>query len=350
MKVSVIIPVYNAQETIEECLESIITQERSPEQVILIDNGSSDETVARIKSFADKNKGSNILLLSEQKRGAAAARNKGLQYAEGDIIAFVDSDCLSRQDWLKNMLGLYERDEVDAIGGITYIYNPKTCSQKLEALDLVIPDELRGAVLKMKYETLFGKIMGTFNCSCKKEALEKIGGFDDSLNVAGEDIDLTIRIFEQGFKVVVWHPDMVVRHMPRKTYGLFLKKIFQYRLALAILLRKHFRKEAFIEIPRIGVKKINFLTAAVVTKEFLASLFFLILAAILHKAIALALALGLAIVIIRILRSIFRKRKIISFRISLYEIPLIISMDIIKKVISEFAKVYSGIRNKSFYL
>lgn len=350
MTVSLVIPVYNAQDTIKPCLEAIAGQERKPEQVILVDNGSNDNTMGIIKDFMKNNPGLEILLLSEDKKGPGAARNKGLAFAREDYIVFTDSDCFPRPDWIKNMLGLYQRYGVDAIGGLTYIYKPATASQKLEALDLVIPGELRGAIIGDKQEALFGRIMGTFNCSCKKSVLDATGGFDESFFPAGEDVDLTIRIVEKGFRVMVWHPEMAVWHMPRKTYFLFLKKIFQYRFALALLLKKHFKKHLFIELPGLGLRKFGFFRGTVITRDSIFLSVLIIIGIIFHKAAFWIFIFALGAILIRLFKTFYDKRGIIAAKITLLELSRMVCMDLFKKFISLLAKVYSGVKNGSFYL
>ena len=89
-KISVIIPVYNAEKTIRRCLESIMSSEYEEYEVILIDDGSTDNSVSIISEFANRNR--RIKIFTQPNSGPSAARNKGLTLAEGEIIAFVDSD------------------------------------------------------------------------------------------------------------------------------------------------------------------------------------------------------------------------------------------------------------------
>ena len=79
MKTSVIIPVYNAACTIDDCLESLISQNQIPDEIVLIDNNSSDNSIDKMNAFIAKHPDKNIILLQESKKGAASARNKGLR-------------------------------------------------------------------------------------------------------------------------------------------------------------------------------------------------------------------------------------------------------------------------------
>ncbi|HSP87922.1 MAG TPA: glycosyltransferase family A protein, partial [Ignavibacteriaceae bacterium] len=95
-KVSVIVPVYNAEKSLKECINSILEIDYPKEKIelILINNASTDRTEYILNEFKDK-----IKIFYEQKRGPAAARNRGLLNASGEVIAFSDSDCVVERDW-----------------------------------------------------------------------------------------------------------------------------------------------------------------------------------------------------------------------------------------------------------
>lgn len=90
MKVSVIIPVYNVEKYLESCLESIKSQTFTDYELILINDGSTDESVAIMRRYAKTD--ARIRIISQSNRGVSAARNLGLSVAEGDYVLFVDSD------------------------------------------------------------------------------------------------------------------------------------------------------------------------------------------------------------------------------------------------------------------
>ncbi len=96
IKISVIIPVYNREDTITNCLESVIKQTYAPAEIIVIDDNSTDDTIKQINKFNDK----IIILNTEQQSGAQTARNIGIKAAKSDWIAFLDSD----DEWLPNKI------------------------------------------------------------------------------------------------------------------------------------------------------------------------------------------------------------------------------------------------------
>lgn len=120
-KVSIIIPTYNRMQTIERTLDSIVSQTHQNLQILVIDDGGTDDTVALIsEKFSNK-----IELHTVEHRGIAHARNIGLQYATGDFIVFVDSDDTIATDYITNILALQEKQHKDMIvcGYFRPLYN-----------------------------------------------------------------------------------------------------------------------------------------------------------------------------------------------------------------------------------
>lgn len=97
MKVSIIIPIYNSEKYLKQCLESIINQTYKNIEIICINDGSTDNSEKIIKDYLKTNK--NITYLKQPNAGQSIARNKGLEKATGDFILFVDSDDFIEKIW-----------------------------------------------------------------------------------------------------------------------------------------------------------------------------------------------------------------------------------------------------------
>lgn len=207
-KVSVIVPVYNAQRTIAECIDSLLRLDYPKEnlELILVNNASTDKTGDILNRYR-----AQIDILYEEKRGPAAARNKGLLNARGDVAAFVDADCVVDEDWLKTIvLALQDRD-VGIVGGKILAKRP--CN-KIEEFGEEIHDHNR-AINEAKPSYVI-----TMNWASRLSVLKEVGLFDESFR-RGEDVDLSIRIFQAGYKFV-YEPDAIVYHRNEKTLsGLF---------------------------------------------------------------------------------------------------------------------------------
>lgn len=121
-KISVIVPNYNNERFIYSCLESVISQQYSNLEIIIIDDGSTDGSVDEIKRFISDYAKYNIRLMCQPNLNASIARNRGLEVATGDYVLFLDSDDLLKPDILKCMVDTYEDTGADLImGGFEYI-------------------------------------------------------------------------------------------------------------------------------------------------------------------------------------------------------------------------------------
>lgn len=109
--ISIIVPIYNAEQYLKSCIGSLLRQTEKDLQIILVDDESTDGSYAIAESFAAKDP--RILLLQQSHAGQSAARNLGLQHAKGEFIAFVDADDAIEPDWCERHL--------EAIEGVDYV-------------------------------------------------------------------------------------------------------------------------------------------------------------------------------------------------------------------------------------
>ena len=120
--VSVVVPVRNGAETIEACIQSLLAQDypRDRYEVLIINNGSSDDTARRARPYP-------VILLHERRRFSSyAARNCGLQAAHGEVIAFTDADCIAERSWLTQLVAGVEDASVGAFAGRVVSHQPVT--------------------------------------------------------------------------------------------------------------------------------------------------------------------------------------------------------------------------------
>ncbi len=105
MKISVVIPVYNEEKYIKNCLDSLMKQEEKPDEIIVVDNNCTDKTVSIVKKYQ------GIKIIQEKKQGIAHARNAGFDYATGDIIARCDADTVLSSDWITNIKNIFSSNK-----------------------------------------------------------------------------------------------------------------------------------------------------------------------------------------------------------------------------------------------
>ena len=137
--VSIIVPIYNTEEFLDRCLQSIVSQTYKNIEIILVDDGSTDCSLGICKEYASKD--NRVKLLSQPNGGASAARNNGLGNAQGDYVMFVDSDDWIELDMVQNLLDAIKAKETDMV--VTQvpldnvIPNSKTLG-KMEALPILL--------------------------------------------------------------------------------------------------------------------------------------------------------------------------------------------------------------------
>src|SRR5947209_5110922 len=129
MRVSVIIPAYNAETTLPLCLTALLEQTRLPDEIFVVDNRSTDGTVAVAEDFARRS--GLIHISSEEQRGDCPARNRGLAESTGDILVFTDADCVPDREWLERLVSPYHADpSLEATAGMVVGHEPKTLVQR----------------------------------------------------------------------------------------------------------------------------------------------------------------------------------------------------------------------------
>ena len=193
---SIVVAVYNSEDTIVKCIQSLLAQTFSDYEIIIVDDGCTDNTLILIKNFNDE----KITLISDgNNRGPAGARNLGIKNAKGKYVCFTDADCIVRPEWLDRFHITYLlNDNIVGVGGILDPIKHNLIAN-LERLK-------NKKLYKMGYHVYIGKqdcpIGGTNNLSYKRSVLNEVGGFDETFpKPAGEDFDLKLRICEKGYKL-----------------------------------------------------------------------------------------------------------------------------------------------------
>ena len=113
LKVSVIVPVYNGDEYIESCIKNILNQTLKDIELILVNDGSKDNTLNICKKYADFN--SRIVLINQENQGVSSARNKGIDISKGDYICFIDCDDKIDNDYLEKLYNIANEKNVQFV-------------------------------------------------------------------------------------------------------------------------------------------------------------------------------------------------------------------------------------------
>lgn len=185
-RVSLVIPGRNCSGTIRQCLSAMLPIRDDPEsrldEIIFVDDGSTDDTAAIVREFP-------VTLLPGTGTGRGAARNLGYRQARNSLIWFVDSDCVAEPDALRRLLPHMAGEKV---GGVSGSYGNMAPDSLLAGL---IHEEIIERHRRMPTRVDF---LATFNVLYRREALEKVGGFDERY-LRGQDAELSWRVLAAGY-------------------------------------------------------------------------------------------------------------------------------------------------------
>lgn len=198
LNVSIIIPTWNEQDRITDCLDNATRQTVMPHEVIVVDNRSTDNTVAIVQQYMQEHPEAPIRLLhQDEEQGLIPTRNYGLNHATGDVLGRVDADCMLKPDWVEVVAGIFTEDAeaMGATGPVTY-YDMPARRMALRGDDSVRRHTYRadgGQVL------LFGS-----NMALRASAWKLIAGEVclDKEDVMHEDIDVSLHLLGRGLKTV----------------------------------------------------------------------------------------------------------------------------------------------------
>ncbi len=232
IKVSVIVPCYNAEKTILKTLKALEKQNfAEPFEVIIVDDGSKDNTVKVVKEFAKKSK-LRIRVFANPHHGPAWQRNFGARKARGEIVVFTDSDCVPGKSWIKEMVKPIEQGKAVGVQGTYKTLNKRSLIARFEGYEIEKRHE------KMKKQK-FIDFIGTFSAAYKKDIFLKFGGFDTSFKTAsGEDPELSYRIAKAGYKLV-FNPKAFVYHPHPDSLRKYLKQKFFRAYWRVLMYKKH---------------------------------------------------------------------------------------------------------------
>ena len=116
--ISVVVPSYNRVDILPRCLESLTKQTYANREVVVVDDGSTDGTAEYLRGFAAEHPNLRLRwFINEGNRGANASRNRGIRESQGELIAFLDSDCIAEPDWLDELAGGFDSDDVATVTG-----------------------------------------------------------------------------------------------------------------------------------------------------------------------------------------------------------------------------------------
>ncbi len=224
-RVSVVVCTYNAERTMEDCLESLSKLNYPDYEVIVVNDGSTDGSLAIAERFG------YCRIISQPNKGLSVARNVGAQNSTGEIVAYTDSDCVADPDWLAYLVSKMVVSDLVACGGPNF---PPPEDNLVPAAVAVSPG---GPTHVLLSDDVAEHIAGC-NMAFRRDVLLQLGGFDPVYRAAGDDIDICWRFQDAGYSIG-FSPAAVVWHFRRNTVKAYLGQQRGYGKAEALVYSKH---------------------------------------------------------------------------------------------------------------
>ena len=237
-RVSIIVCSYNGGKTLKDCLESLDELNYPDYEIILVDDGSKDETPEIVKKFqvdriakAAGQKLPDFVPIVQRNMGLSFARNAGAAAATGAVFAYTDSDCMPDPDWLFYLIGTLLSGDFAGVGG------PNISPPAVNWVQASVAAAPGGPSHVLLSDVVAEHIPGC-NMAFHRWAFETVGGFDTEYRKAGDDVDFCWRLQTSG-QVIAFSPAAIVWHYRRFTLQAFRKQQEGYGEAESMLRFKH---------------------------------------------------------------------------------------------------------------
>lgn len=226
---SVIVPVYNRVDEINDLLESLSAQTCRDFEVIIVEDGSTEPCGDLVRSFAGK---VNVRYFYKPNEGRSIARNYGIDRSSGDYLVFFDSDCVIPRDYFAILSAELDRQPLDCFGGPDAAHESFTPVQKAISFAMtsfLTTGGIRGGKVQMEKF-----VPRSFNMGYSRKVYDTVGGFREMFS---EDIDMSTRIRQAGFSIGLIHPAHVF-HKRRVDFARFWRQVYVFgmsRITLKLL-------------------------------------------------------------------------------------------------------------------
>lgn len=254
IKFSVIVPAFNEEKTIAATLDSLIKLDwpRDLLQIIVVNDGSKDNTKAVVEQVIIEHPESNIVLINQPNQGKGKAMNAGLEQVTGEFFACLDADSFIAKNAVKVMVPLFADKTVGAVCPLMKVKKPKNVLQKVQWAEYII---------NMFYRYLNAKIHcvhvtpGPFSVY-RTAIIKKLGGFDET--TITEDLEIAIRLQKNHYKILQTF-DTVVQTVPPSSWRqLFRQRVRWYKGSVdntvkyrKLLFNKNYGDFGFLRLPAI---------------------------------------------------------------------------------------------------
>jgi glycosyltransferase involved in cell wall biosynthesis len=213
-KVSLYIPCYNVAQYLTECLDAVFRQTYPIDEVLVIDDASTDETAAIARRYPVR------IITHPQNRGLAAVRNTAFHKARNEFVASVDADCAPQSEWLGKCLERFDEESIAGVSG-----------KRVDRYTCGFGNAWRTAHMSFDLgpkQLINPPFIGAGHTVYRRSVVEKAGMFNEQFRRAYEDVDLSQRIMKLGY-IVVYEPSAVIEHLRVDTVKSSLETMWRYQ-------------------------------------------------------------------------------------------------------------------------
>lgn len=252
-KVSIIIPAHGRPHATRACIESLLALDYPPErrEIIVVDDASEPPLATHLLDLPIRLLRQNINI------GQSAARNRAAQQAQGDMLAFIDNDCIADPSWLRNLIPYLQQPDVAIVGGRVIAPDPESATARFEALRSPLDMGSVGGEVGPQNPIAY---LPTCNLIVRRDVFMEQQGFDERMRL-GEDVDFIWRVLDSGSRA--WYaPAGEVIHSHRVQLGALLRRRAEYASSEADLQNRHGQGRRVMALPRVSLLLLGMLMLA----------------------------------------------------------------------------------------
>ncbi|MCK5828700.1 MAG: glycosyltransferase family 2 protein [Methylococcales bacterium] len=232
-KVSIIVPAYNEELVIVKSIQSLMQQNYPFIEIIVVDDGSSDQTYKLAKKLEFNQGNKSLVVLTKPNGGKAIALNYGIKKSTGDLVMVVDSDSKLSDGAVELMVSHFNDEKIGAVAGSVFISNRVNLLTKLQALEYIEGlNMVRNGQAFFQLVSIIPGPIGMF----RKSALQKVGGYES--DTFAEDADLTMNLIGNGYKVEFESEAVAYTEAPEELLDL-IKQRYRWTRGILQSLGKH---------------------------------------------------------------------------------------------------------------
>ncbi|MBT6774424.1 glycosyltransferase [Candidatus Woesearchaeota archaeon] len=220
-KISIVICAFNVSKLIKSILNSLKQQTFQDFEVVIVNDGSTDDTSKVANEFGVSVGMGGVRVLDMPHQGLSATRNTGINNARADIVAIIDADCHATENWLQEIYKKIEQNGETVVTGNTKIPKSTFLGDCISGLGYPGGAHLGFENMWPVSKEGYTNHLAGGNCAFRKEIIQNFGAFNPKLTITADDVYLSMKILENQLKIK-YNPKMIMYHPPRKDLKSFI--------------------------------------------------------------------------------------------------------------------------------